>query len=282
LPGDFYSVVGEYLIDVLALPANFYIFSLVKFLVNQIVILMKNVLGYTVLLGCLLLLMGCKGESDRNISEQEAENLITHTEAVCIWDRVALRESPSEKGKWLASVSLGEKVTYLEETAVDSSGSRAISYYKIALADGKDGWIRSDFVLLDGKPAVFLSTTPYYSRPDLLTKTERTFSMMDIVGIRDSQGDWIEVSGKRSGGTWIESGWIKSANISTRDVDIAVAKFAGAALANTDEEKKVEAIKEILENPDLTGSAFAVTLADIVRDLSVNVEEPLELPEEEL
>lgn len=243
---------------------------------------MKNSIVFSVLLVGLLLLLGCGGTSSQDAAEQEAENLITHTEAVCIWDRVALRESPSEKGKWLASVSLGEKVTYLEETAVDSSGSRPISYYKIALADGKDGWIRSDFVLLDGKPAVFLSATPYYSRPDLLTKTDRTFSMMDIVGIRDSQGDWIEVSGKRTGGTWIESGWIKSANISTKVVDIAVAKFASAALADADDKKKMEVLKEILENPDLSGSSFAVTLADIVRDLSFKADEIPDFPEEDL
>lgn len=213
---------------------------------------------------CFIIGCGTKTEKPQNVTALFED---VEKEAVSIWDKVPLREDPNEKGKWLTSVSLGEKVVYLDETAVDSAPSRPVTYYKITLLDGKTGWVRSDFIVLRGKPAVFLSATPFYSRPDLLTKTDKSFSQMDIVGVKNSQGDWIEVIGKRTDATWIESGWVKDNNVSFKDIDIAVAKFAKGALEINDEVKRISALEDIVNNPDFQSSVFIEYIRDMLKSM---------------
>ncbi|MCR9253404.1 MAG: SH3 domain-containing protein [bacterium] len=191
-------------------------------------------------------------------------------DAVCIWDKVSVRATPDPKGKWLTSMSIGEKVTFLGETQVDSVDKK--TYYKVKLADDTEGWSRSEFVIPEGTVAVFLKDTEIYKRPDLLTKAEKQYSQMDIVAVKSTQDDWLEVTGKRAEGKWIEKGWVKSGNISQDQIDVAVAKFGTQALAQEDDDKKMEALQEILDNGDLASSQFIPVLAQIVSEMN-SVEE---------
>lgn len=199
--------------------------------------------------------------------------------AVCIWDRASLKETPEEKGKWLESLSLGEKCEYLDETKEDNSGTKPVQYYKVRLLGGKEGWVQSTLVALNSKPAALSQDAEVYSRPDLLTKTDKAFSKMDIVAVKGNQGDFLEVTGKRKEGKWIETGWIKANNVTYSDVDIAVAKFGGKALRMEDEAKKQVAIKEIVSNSDFSNSIFINELSvliseqDTVEDSEAEIEE---------
>ena len=207
--------------------------------------------------------VGCKsGHNPSN--EIGVDSTGSGTYAVCIWDKASLKETPEDKGKWLASLSLGEKCTYLDEEKEDNSGTKPVKYVKIKLQDGKEGWSQNDFVILNSQPATFVQNTEIYSRPDLLTKTGKFFSKMDIVAVKSTQNNFVEVVGKRKDGKWIESGWVKPANISYADVDIAVAKFACKALAIEDNAKRIEAIKEIIDNSDLKESVFINELNGII------------------
>lgn len=189
------------------------------------------------------------------------------TDAVCIWDRVSLYEAPSEKSKWLTAVSLGEKVVFLKETVVDSAASKPVEYLKVKLLDGKIGWVRTDFIILDAKPAVFIADANFYNRPDLMTKSNNAFSMMDIVAVKGEQDGWMEIRGKRSKGTWIETGWIRPENLSFAEVDLAVAKFTQSALALKDADKKLAALKDIANNSDFSQSVFMQFLQEKVYEL---------------
>ncbi|HEY4789156.1 MAG TPA: SH3 domain-containing protein, partial [Bacteroidales bacterium] len=193
--------------------------------------------------------------------------------AVCIWDKISLKESPSDKGKWLASLSLGEKCTYLDDSKEDNSGKKPVTYYKVKLQDNQEGWVQSDFVILKSKPATIIKEAEIYSRPDLLTKSNKTFSMMDIVAVKSEQGDFIEIVGKRKAGKWIESGWVKSSTVSYADVDIAVAKYGGKALEIPDRQKRNSALNEIINNQDFKSSVFINTLFKMVDD-SISSPEP--------
>lgn len=195
------------------------------------------------------------------------ENKKTDCDAVCIWDKVSLLDAPNEKAKWITSISLGESVTYLDETASDSSSSKAVEYLKIKLLDGKSGWTRSDFIILNSRPAVFINDANYYNRPDLMTKSEKIFSAMDIVAVKTEQEGWLEIKGKRSKGSWIETGWIKPENLSFEEADLAVAKFAQSAMALKDEDKKLEALHGIVNNNDLSKSVFIQLIQDKIYEL---------------
>jgi hypothetical protein len=226
--------------------------------------MMKRILNL-VLMASLIFSVACKGK------KTSAEGIVSEVSedasyAVCIWDRASLKEAPEEKGKWLESLSLGEKCEYLDETKEDNSGTKQVQYYKVRLLGGKEGWVQSTLIALNSKPAALSQDAEVYSRPDLLTKTDKAFSKMDIVAVKGSQGDFLEVTGKRTEGKWIETGWIKANNVTYSDVDIAVAKFGSKALRMEDEVKKQEAIKQIISNSDFSNSIF-------INDLSVLVAE---------
>ncbi len=208
-------------------------------------------------------------ETTEEVAEEPASKVV---DAVCIWDKVSVRETPHPKGKWLTSMSIGETVTYLGESMEDSVENK--TYYKVRLADETEGWSRSEFVIPEGTVAVFLEDTEIYKRPDLLTKADKQYSQMDIVAVKSSQDDWREVVGKRKEGKWIEKGWVKNGSLSQDAIDVAVAKFGAQALANEDIEKKKEALQEILDNGDLASSQFIPILSDILAELNTTEDLP--------
>ncbi len=196
-------------------------------------------------------LSGCKSGSSGTNSLG-----VSGSDAVCIWDNISLKEAPNESGKWLSAISIGEKITYLDESKEDTSGKKKVTYFKVQLKDGKTGWAQSDFIILGSKPAVISQDMELYSRPDLLTKTGKMYKAMDIIAVKSEQNGFLEIAGKRQEGKWIENGWIKNNGVSYSDIDIAVAKYARKALDIADSKKRADAIKEIVNNPDFSGSIF--------------------------
>lgn len=222
-----------------------------------------------------------KNESTAVVNNQEdiaasAENTaskVSKVEAVCIWDNVSLRETPDPKGKYITAVNLGEKVTFLGETATDAKEKE---YAKIMLADGKEGWSRKDFIIPEAETGAFLDDTDIYGRPDLLTKTKNKYSAMDIVAIVSTKESWVEVTGKRKEGKWIDKGWVKDNTLTKNPVDIAAAKFGAQAMAKEDIDERFEALKQLSENSDLASSVFMEKI-QMGKD---NILKSLNLPEE--
>lgn len=226
---------------------------------------------------CILLACGTQkndaevsATANDTVAVQEASEP-TVSAGVSIWDKVSVRATPSGEGKWLTSLSLGESLTFLNEEGTDEDGK---IYYKIRLNDGKEGWVRSEFIVTDGKAAVFINDSDLYSRPDLLTKSSNKFSKMDIIAVKQTQDDWVEVTGKRSEGKWIDSGWIKASNISFEPVDIAMAKFAKPAIEEADINSREEKLEEILANVDLSSSVFVPDVKDALDQIKMSEDVP--------
>jgi uncharacterized protein YgiM (DUF1202 family) len=229
---------------------------------------MKRTIHLSIFILVVSLLVSCKSKKS-TVGGADSLGEANPDLAVCIWDKVSLKESPADKGKWLASLSLGEKCTYLDDTKEEDSKK----YYKVKLQDNKEGWVQSDFVILKSKPATVAKEAEVYSRPDLLTKTDKTYGLMDIVAVKSEQGDFAEVAGKRKTGKWIETGWIKTSCLSFTDVDIAVAKYGSKALSIADRQKRNKALNEIIDNSDYKSSVFINTLFKMVDD-SIKTESP--------
>lgn len=223
-------------------------------------------------------LFGCNTKNEQLVTDGEEEAVetaeIVSSTAVCIWDQISVRQEPNDKSKWLTSVSLGEKVTFLNESVLDSAAKR--QYVKIRLSDDTEGWSLADFIVNNGKPAVFLGDAEYYKRPDLMTKSGISFKTMDIVAISNEQDGWYEVKGKRADGKFVTTGWIKPENLSLKDIDIAVAKYTSAAMAKTGEEK-LGLLKQVLENSTFSESYFIPLVKKEVMDL----EQPVLYDEED-
>jgi len=210
-------------------------------------------------------------EEATEAQSEEPQEMKEEVPAVCVWDNISVRETASSKSKWLTSISLGERIVFMGDEALDSTDNDRL-YYKIRLADDTEGWAIADFIIPESSAGAFIVDADVYKRPDLLTKDDKSFSQMDIVAVKSTQDDWLEVVGRRSGSKWIENGWVKNNTLSQKDVDIAVAKFAAKALNVEDVEEKAEAIQEILDNSDLSGSSFHDLLKAELEQLQAPVE----------
>ncbi len=231
---------------------------------------MKNLTFLTLTIP--LFILGCAsggGEETTESTTSEPTPEVKEIASVCIWDKVSVRETPNEKGKWITSLSIGEKVTYTNISEVDSANDR--TYLKIKLTDGTEGWSRDDFIIPESRPAVFVSNSDLYNRPDLLTKSDKQFSVMDIVAVEDKGEDgWAAVNGKRKEGKWIDNGWVKSENLSYNDVDLAAAKFVQQAMAVENPEEKLKALQEVANNSDLAGSIFIANVEELLNELAAD------------
>lgn len=234
---------------------------------------MTKQLSFAILTCLAFLLSNCSSNPQSN-NESASEDtsdatnapakVVFQVDAVCIWDKIAVRKSPDPKGKWITSLSIGETLTYL---GIDSAAGDK-TYANIQLNDKSQGWAIKDFIVPNGKPVAMLKDADLYSRPDLLTKTDKKFSKMDIVSSIEQQDDWIKVRGKRSEGKWIEEGWVKGMNISYDGVDIATAKFAKQAYALENTDERVQALKDIIDNSDLSDSKFISELVVHMTELT--------------
>ena len=84
--------------------------------------------------------------------------------AYCIWDNAALRAEPAKTGKYLSSLSVGEEVTYLEETKTDPNDAKR-EYIKVGLSDGSEGWVLANLFVIGGTRAVVDDNATIYKRP---------------------------------------------------------------------------------------------------------------------
>lgn len=171
---------------------------------------------------------------------------------VCLWEKLAVRETPSDKGKYLSNLSLGESIWGMSESKVDEASSKKNEYTKILLSDGTVGWSRSDLLTFDAIPMAIESATTIYSRPDVLTKTDVKFSSLDIVAGYQITGDneWVKVKGKPTGEKWFKEGWIKMHDVAKGKGNIALAAFAKTIDEETDNNRS-EQLSAVLGNPDL-------------------------------
>jgi len=227
-------------------------------------------------------LLSCSGTENKEKKEQPIvqEEAPKPVDAVSIWDGISVRKEPSSDGKWISSISLGEKVLMTGKTAVDSSEDDR-EYVEIKLGDDKQGWVVSDFVE-EGTAVTAVRDAQIFKRPDLLTKSDKSFSAMDVMVLMETKDEWVEVKGKSQGETWFWSGWVKRTDLSDNEVDIAVAVYAQKALEKENEEERKEAIQEIIENESFTSSQFMVDLKNELSELNNEEGEVLEEPMEQI
>lgn len=207
---------------------------------------------------------GCGSKSTDTDPGSEADKKegtvpeIVESPAVCIQDGMAMRVKPDQQSKWMSSISLGEKVTWLGLTRTDSV--KNWDYYKVRLVDNKEGWALASAIVTGAKPAAVVEKMYIYKRPDLSTITTNTLEPLDLIAVLEEteQAGWIEVI--RSGDWSRRTVWVKNEGFSENDKDIAVASLTTKALAEKDFKKKKEKIQEILSNPALAGS---VLLSDL-------------------
>lgn len=188
--------------------------------------------------------------------------------AVCMSDKANVLSKPSKKeGKVISSISLGEKLMFLDDKEEDEKGK---TYIKVKLLDGNEGWILSDLVAINAKPAVILEKVDIYSRPDLSSLSKKSFEEMDIIAISSKKDDWLEVVGKRNKAKNLEKAWIKDKGYSEGTTDIAVAVLINRVLQKNNKTEKLAELNAIINNENFEGTTFRYVLINEIRKLDPN------------
>lgn len=154
------------------------------------------------------------------------------------WPEVGIRETAGDKGKYLTTVFLGESVALTGDTASEASGKQKVHYNKIRLSDGKEGWIRTDFLGLNSKPAVVKRDVSISSRPDGFSVTAKEFATYEVIAVRWVQHGWYEAKGKAKGENWFTNGYISSDAIITDPVEVQFAAIKKRAEGTKDAKLK--------------------------------------------
>ncbi len=200
----------------------------------------------------------CSNNGERPAAGRRA-HVVKRVPAVCIIEGASLRDGPSAKAKWMSSIALGERLTWLGISEKDST-KETREYYKVELSDSTIGWTTSYALELRADPAVIVERASVFRRPDLITITQAEFQPMDFVAVVQTEADWLKVVGENRK----KKGWVKRSFVSLRGEDVAVGVLTTKALREKKKEKRFQRIKEIIENPAFASSVFIKELIDIL------------------
>jgi len=165
--------------------------------------------------------------------------------SVCLVDGIAIRDTPAKTGKYIATVSLGEKVRWKGGPEKDSTGKE---YIKIELSDGKTGWTSSYGIITGAAIGVVKDDVNLYKRPDMLTASTQKLKFMTLVAITQEKDGWCQVISEAKRIT----GWIKTDDILQDNENVTAAIFATRKMRAKDglnQVKKMESIVATSPHP---------------------------------
>lgn len=203
----------------------------------------------------ILILLSCTGRRDSEVEEERVEETIP---AVCIWDRISVRQEPFRGAAVVTRLNLGELVTYLGVSAIDSTYKNQV-YYRIRLSDQRVVWVPAFSLVIGASPAVVKEEAALYLRPDLLTITDKTIGVMEIIAVLEKSDDWISFysAGKS------QHGWIQTDAISDNMEDIAFSLYARRILDKESSKTLHDKIDSILNYNLYPNSVFVSLLEEI-------------------
>lgn len=219
----------------------------------------------TITLALLIIACGKKTADTGTTADSTSAEATKTVMSVCVFEGISLRSEPSQKGKWIAGIALGEKLTYLNEVVHDSVGK--LDYAKVRLSDGTEGWASAAFVIPNARPAAVISSSFFYKRPDLSTVTDKAFEPLDFVAVTTEEGEWMRVTGKRRKNSYIEEGWLNRGAVSFNEIDVAVASMTAKAMASSDASKRKGELDKILKNSAVSGSQLVGEVRNLLADM---------------
>ena len=194
-----------------------------------------------------------------NTHEKSDDPVLEHQQVigVSIWDRISTRSEPKRSSSSTTLLSLGESFIYLDSSAIDSAYNNT-KFLKVRLSDSSEVWVYDFASVLNANPAVLTNDVPLYMRPDLLTITEQSLHVMEIIAVVEEWDDWIKVVNEKSE----HKGWIKKDVVTYDRIDLAMALLAKRKLDEQDSEQKVKNLEELLENNPYPNSIFISELQE--------------------
>ncbi len=211
-----------------------------------------------------LFLTGCGGdESSSDDSSDDTEEVMDddiegntigdEDIAASTWEGHSLREEPSSKGKWMASISFGEEMELLGET---EKGEKR-TYEKVRLSDGQEGWVRDDLIHKGGKMGAITNGTQIYKRPSISNISDKEIDVATVVVVKQKKDEFTEFIAKNDKANNRARGWVLGESIiTTKEIDIAVAVQLSKAINEGNPVKKKDMLNRIIDNSSYEESMF--------------------------
>ncbi|BDD08721.1 hypothetical protein FUAX_11530 [Fulvitalea axinellae] len=203
---------------------------------------------------------GNEQTKEASVVEAPAEPVAEVVDAICVYDGLSLRKEPKRQGKWVSSISLGEKVTFLGDTVKEGK----VTYGKVKLSDGKEGWVSDYGIVTNAKAGAVMKESPVYRRPDMLTVTQTKFNMADLVAVGEEKDGWVSVVGKKR----TKKGWLRAEDITTDSKEVTAAVLLSKELGSLDGNIDLEKAQAFLENTPFKESMFVKALKEMVEQAS--------------
>lgn len=214
-----------------------------------------------VLFGCFLVSSCSTKQSEGTSVEksltamEEKKEEVKPSSAYSLFDGLSLRNEPSKKGKWLSSVTLGEKVTYLGTSALDTA-DKDRKYLNVQLSDETVGWVVDYGMSIDSELAATKKEAPIYKRPDLLTITDDKIPAMSMLVVEEEKDGFLKVVGKERK----KKGWIEKSLIEIDAKEVAVAVLAEKQLVKDEDVFTTESLKKFVETVPYKSTQFYKSL----------------------
>ncbi len=242
-------------------------------------IIVKKIGNLLLLVSLLTFIASCgdgsddkKTENDKGdgVAKEEVETVAKELPVVCLWSGLSVRETPSAKGKYITTLYLGEEATTLGEKEKDETNpKKPVSYVKVRLADGKEGWMSEKFIAVNGVSHALVGISKLYKRPDILAAGKSEFDRLQYVVVLEEKDDWARVKGIDRATKWFKTGWVKKDKLTNEKIDVTVAILFARALGKKGTEKQVEALQDIVDNVDLNSSEFIPNVKSKIESLNM-------------
>jgi hypothetical protein len=213
------------------------------------------------------LLEACKSSSTADETKTDStatasmEATAPKTSTICLWNELSVKDSPGEKSKYLTSVYLGEALKLTGDTASEGDAKKKKNFYhKVILSDGKEGWVRDEFIAIDVFPAAFVNNSTLHKRPDMSAVTEKEFVRMDFVSAKRVNDDWMEVRGKRAGDKWFTEGYVKTSSLTLTPVEVQFAALNQRANEETKPLLKQALLRQLADASTFQSSQFYTSM----------------------
>ncbi len=209
-------------------------------------------------------------DTSSNGSSESIDDTGAEAPLICLWKALSVRETPDPKGKYVTSIYMGEEAVYLGEKQTDDPDKKKpTEYLKVRLIDGKEGWVNSKFVVVNGTSYAFLENSKLYKRPDMLAAGKDDFDRLQYVVVMEEKDDWVRVKGYDRRSKWYRTGWVKKDKLTDNKIDVTVAVLFARALNKKTEVKQIEALQDILDNADFSESVFKDNIKSKIESLNM-------------
>jgi uncharacterized protein YgiM (DUF1202 family) len=200
------------------------------------------------------------GDADETELEDESEDSDGDADAgsltLSTWEGHSAKDSPGNDGKWVASIAFGEELTLLNETETDAKTNK--SYEKVRLLDGKEGWVRADFVAKDASLQAVAQDAQIYKRPGISNISDDMVLTGTVVIVKGHKDDFAEFIARNDANNKRKEGWLLGEKALTSDeTDVSAALLYSKAMNKKVPTKRQEKLKQVVTN--YPNSVFAKT-----------------------